>query len=402
MKRFTPAARGRSHGVGMEPPTRLDHAELTTNSPVTVPSRAWGWVSARPSEHLIVFRKGKLAEALGGQGGRFFKRPSDTYVLVPTTLKEVVFHANQVTTDFVDVRVRGMVVYRIVDPLRIYPLINFADRVAAEAKLAQMLSDMCRSAAKRLVANLGLDECIRRRREGIAAMLAEELSGLATTRWGVEVVTLDVQDVFVQDAELFAAMQLTFKAETNRAAQLARLDAERTIEARRLADARALEKDRAELALEKAQREATLELARIELSRRREEEQHALERLRAAQVKETAAHQQELDRAAALARCERIRIRAEARRLDHEEDTRALREQLAAESGAGRASLERLFLTQALPQVAQAVAKSLEHARLHVVQTGAGGAATGFLPMAVTQVLDLLQQRLDDRGPAGG
>ena len=90
---------------------------------------------------------------------------------MPTTLKEVIFHANQITADLVDVKVRGMVVYRIADPLRIYALINFSDRQAAEAKLAQMISDMCRSLVKWLIANLQLDECIRRRKEAIATAL---------------------------------------------------------------------------------------------------------------------------------------------------------------------------------------------------------------------------------------
>src|SRR3954468_19292960 len=124
----------------MEPTTTLDNAVLTSNSASPEPMRRWGFVAARPSEFLIVYRKGKVAERLCGQGGRFWKWPSDTYVVVPTTLKEVVFHANQVTTDFVDLKVRGMILYRITEPMQIYRLINFTDRQGAESKLAQMIS----------------------------------------------------------------------------------------------------------------------------------------------------------------------------------------------------------------------------------------------------------------------
>ena len=141
----------------MQEKISLDGMELTSNSPVDAPRR-WGWVSAAPSEHLIVYRRGKLAEGLCGQGGRFFKWPADTYVVVPTTLKEVVFQANQITRDSVDVRVRGMVVYRIQDPMRIHRLINFTYRQQGEAKLARMIADMCRSTSKWLVANMHLEE----------------------------------------------------------------------------------------------------------------------------------------------------------------------------------------------------------------------------------------------------
>ena len=95
----------------------LDDFELTSNSPA-LPQKRWGHVSAAPSEHLIVYRRGILIPSLCRQGGRFFKWPSDTYVTIPTTFKEICFQANQITADNVDVRLRGMVLYRIDDPIR--------------------------------------------------------------------------------------------------------------------------------------------------------------------------------------------------------------------------------------------------------------------------------------------
>jgi flotillin len=344
----------------------LDHAELTSNSPDRRPQRSWGWVSARPSEFLVVYRGGALSQSLSRQGGRFFKWPSDSYVVVPTTLKEVVFHASQVTTDFVDVKVRGMVVYRVAEPLRIYRLINFADRPAAEAKLAQMISDLCRSLAKWLVANLRLEECVRRRKEEIAGALAREVGEIATDRWGVEIVTVDVQDVFIQDEALFSAMQAGFRAEKEREARLARLEAERGVETRRIANERALEQDRQELALERA---------------RQAEE---LERRRLLDAEERA-------RIAAEGELQRARLTTEARRLQADEELRVYRERLAAEGAAAPASLERLFVSEALPRIAEALTTGLEGARLHVFQAGEG--AAGFLPLLVRQVMDLARRR---------
>jgi len=94
--------------------------EIATNSPDAQATaiRNWGFVAAQPSEYLIAYRNGQLRDKVSGQGGRCFKLPWDTVALVPTTLKEVVFQANQITNDNVDVRLRGMVIYRISDPLR--------------------------------------------------------------------------------------------------------------------------------------------------------------------------------------------------------------------------------------------------------------------------------------------
>jgi flotillin len=376
-------------------PLDTEELELTTNTP-TQPQKRWGWVSAKPSEYLVVFRRGKVMEDLCGQGARFFKMPTDSYAVVPTTLKEVVFQANQVTVDHVDVRVRGMVVYRISHPLQIYKLINFTDRHGAEAKLARVLADMCRSTAKWLVANMRLEECVRRRKEEIAAQLRAEVSQIAQQSWGVEIVTMDVLDVYVQDGELFKSMLAGFKSDQDRAAKLAQLAAAGAIEQQRLSGERSLEKDRQELALEKAQRDAQLELARLELVRKKEEQQFTLDRMREEQQRELAlakiAKEQEAARLVAEGARERAKIDAEARALAHDEELRFMREKLAIESSAGPAALERLYVIEALPKIAEAVGKSLANARLNVLATGEQGAA-GFLPMAIQQVLEVMERR---------
>jgi regulator of protease activity HflC (stomatin/prohibitin superfamily) len=387
-----------------------DESELTSNSPDTDRRRMWGWVSAKPSEYLIVYRNGKLVEPLCGQGGQFFKWPADTYVLVPTTLKEVVFQANQVTTDFVDVRVRGMVVYRITDPQQIYRLINFADRPRAEAKLARMLGDMCRSTVKWLVANMKLEEANRKRKEEIAEALKKEVATVTSDDWGVEIVTIDIQDIYIQDANLFSSMQSGFMADKDREASLARMEAKLAIERRRLATETELEKSKQDLALEKAQREAQVQLANIEFARKREEEQFKLDQQRAQQAREVAMDslREQQARAELEARGERDRamLRAEVLRIEHDEEMRAMTARFEAENSAGRASLERLFITQALPALSEAIAHSMEGARLNIYQAnGAAGGPngaqgpSGLVPLVFGQVMDLLQQRLSSLPP---
>ena len=84
------------------------------------------------------------------------------------------------------------------------------------------------------------------------------------------------------------------------------------------------------------------------------------------------------------------RLKAAAMALLSDEEIRVLRARLAAEDSAGRASLERLFLTESLPALAETVGKSLEQSKMIVYQ-GEGG---GPIPMALSAVLDVLQQRL--------
>src|SRR5689334_20298006 len=110
--------------------------QLTSNTPSDNRwKKPWGFISARPHEYLIHIRNGKLIRKTSGQGNRCFKRPNDTVILVPTSLKQLTFQANQLTLDNIFIRLRGFVIYRISQPEKIYERISFWDRQAGEKKL---------------------------------------------------------------------------------------------------------------------------------------------------------------------------------------------------------------------------------------------------------------------------
>ena len=238
--------------------------EVTTSSPDDPRlKKRWGQVAAFPSEYLIHFRRGRLSEKTSGQGARCFKWWNDTTFIIPTSLKEIIFEANQLTRDNVDVRIRGMAVYRISDPMKIYKLINFSHRQSAEEKLARMIGDMCRSTSKWLVANMNVDECIRKRKEDIADALKQEVSNVVSdsqSGWGVEIVTIDIQDVFIQDEEIFDAMQMLFKTEKIRESKLAQMETERNLEMRRLEQEREIAENRKTTELDKTRIDNTMKL----------------------------------------------------------------------------------------------------------------------------------------------
>jgi len=386
---------------------QLEDLEIATNSPEGDPStmKRFGFIAAKPSEFLIVYRGGELRRAASGQGARCFKWPWDTVAIVPTTLKEVIFQANQITADNVDVRLRGVVMYRIRDPLRIYKLINFSYRQRGEAKLARMIADMCRSTAKWLVANMGVEDCVRRRKEEIAQALKREVSAVVSADgsegWGVDLITIDIQDIYIQDGELFTSLQAKFKAEKHREAELAGLQTKLEVERRNLETERALDEERHRSELERSRLAAARQREELELRRQHEEEQFKVDTSRAEHLERLARYaveqEQERERIKAEAAREREAVNAEAARVASEEALRALRERLAVENTAGPASLERAFLTEALPTVAESLAESLGNSRFTVYQSTDGanghGGATPF-HFALTQLMDLLGSRL--------
>jgi flotillin len=88
--------------------------------------KPWGLISAKPSEYLVHVRNGKVLHASSGQGASCFKWPRDAVAIVPTSLQQLRFHADQVTLERVGVEVTGLAVYRIADPLLAYRVLNFS------------------------------------------------------------------------------------------------------------------------------------------------------------------------------------------------------------------------------------------------------------------------------------
>ncbi len=316
--------------------------------------KRWGFVTAKPSEHLIHVRRGRIT-ARSGQGASCFKWPWDSVAIVPTSLQRLCFRADQVTAEKVGVEVVGLAVYRIAEPRLAYRVLNFSYPERAQEKLESTLTAMFIGATRRLVATLGVEDCLRKRKAALAQELLREISPIvageghpdyATTRgWGVVIDTIEIQEVRVLSASVFAAMQAPFRAQVDQRAREARALAEQAIAERDASCHRNAELARmqaeAELALERAaaQRKATEQqaaAARLQLDEERATDQRKAEHAAAI---ETLRHTIARDQAEAEGR-QRMRD-AELRALEAtaERDSLPARQELAQQ----RAQLDRLL-----------------------------------------------------------
>lgn len=200
--------------------------------------KRWGLITARPSEFLVHMRRGRVRE-VSGQGASCFKLPGDSVAIVPTSIQRLQFTADQVTNEKVGVQVTGLAVYRIADPLVAFRMLNFSFPERAQEKLAELLREMFVGAARRLVANLSVEECLTRRKEGIAAELVREIAPVLSGRgrledttdagWGVLLDTIEIQDVRVLSSTVFENMQARYRREQERQAREAELAKERFV-----------------------------------------------------------------------------------------------------------------------------------------------------------------------------
>ncbi len=327
----------------------------------------WGRVTAEPHEYLIQIKNGRVKAH--GQGISVFKWPSDSIAILPTSIAKLQFHADQVTMEKVGVEVRGLAVYRIVEPLLAYRMID-TDRGA----LTDILREMFVGATRRIVASLTLEECLTHRKERVGAALMSEIAPVlagegadgdtARQGWGVVLDTIEIQDVKVLSQEVFARLQAPYREQLALKALQAKDEVMRE-EARLLAERnRAAENAARELMAEQDQRLLAERQREIDAG----EHRHHCER---------AALQSELQRAQQRAEAERVRALMELQtKKESEEMQLALdRERRQAAQELTEAQLQEIFLTQTLPALAQAFRGSFDRVN---VTAGTGRRSSAF------------------------
>jgi len=345
----------------------------------------WGRVTAQANEFLIQMREGRVVRA--GQGLSCFKWPADSVAIVPTSIAKLGFAADQVTVEKVGVEVRGLAVYRIADPLLAFRMIDILDRNA----LTEILRDMFVGATRRIVASLTLDECIRHRKDQIAAALMDEIAPIlagegraeddvnaAGSGWGVVLDTIEIQDVRVLSSEVFGRLQAPYRerlalealvAENRVVEERARLEAER----------RRVEEQTRRALMEEEETRIAAERKRAETQRRHEDDLA------------TQRQEAELDRAKRKAEADRARAQIDLAAKKEAGATEAdlLRLHRAAYADLSEARLREILLTETMPDLAKAFRNSFD--RIHVTTTNTEN-PMAFLTAGIDHVVSSLKK----------
>jgi hypothetical protein len=307
------------------------------------------------------------------------------------------FTADQITSEKVGVKVTGIAVYRIADPLLASRMLNFSFPERAQEKLADMMEELCVGAVRRLVANLTVEQCLTRRKDALSVELIREIapvvggSGRADDRtqrgWGVVVDTIEIQDVRVTSAAVFANMQARFRQDSERLAREAELskvravkqgenNTEREVELHRVTSQTEVRRQR-QVAEEEARLEKLLGDARVEEQRLAQERatrsaqiesERELQMAQLAAKAEVAARQQQAADEAALARLasearlgqERLRAEAAQAELAAAIEAQKHAARLAVETRAVEVTLAQVNVCEARRQMAEVEARIVE------------------------------------------
>ena len=367
----------------------------------------WGFVAAKPSEFLVVTRDGQVMTSRSGQGAGIFKWPRDQVAIVPTTLQRIEFTADQITRERVGVSVSGLAVIRIAEPLLAYRVLDFSADDALD-QLSATLREMFVGAGRRLIANLSLEDCLSRRKETIAGFLLDEIAPIvggagkpedSTNRgWGVVIDTIEIKEVKILSAQVFAHLQAPYRAEIATRAEVAELERKREV------DERALTTDRVTRSLTATAEAEATEVEEREAARRAEmHAAGAAAALEARHVELDAAHraaalvltrERELEALRAEQRRTQTALDRELRQLDAE--ARDRESQLEAAAQRRLAEIEQMMaqsralrdlVTTALPQIAQALHQQV--GTLNYTSVGGERGPLDAVPSALAQLLAL-------------
>lgn len=422
--------------VNRLPPRPQEDRGWRAGRPVEDPEKTkrWGFVTAKPSEFLVHVRRGNVRASSSGQGASCFKWPGDSVAVIPTSLQQLRFRADQVTLERVGIEVVGLAVYRIADPLVAYRVLNFSFPERAQEKLEETLTAMFMGAVRRIVATLTVDDCLQKRKALLSEEMLREVAPVVGGNgrpedsgrgWGVVLDTIEIQEVRVLSEAVFTQMQAPFRTALDRRAREARAEADKEITTREASCARAIEEVRItealivaerrrelheteariaqEIAERKLQAEAELRHRQNAIHVAEEQEKSArvllFEELKKSEAEkrigshalllEAAQKDAELDIARATALDRRRRLEIELLRLQGEAEA-AVQMQKATAQAVVDESQSRVQLAKNLPALANAIGGKI--GEVNVTSFGDGANPFQQLTGAVAAVVDLVKR----------
>jgi len=241
------------------------------------------FVKAGPNEFLLVGRGGKLENR--GSAVQTFVRPGSITVLVPSTKQEATFEFTQETQDGIPLRFKGIVLYRITDPLAAAQQFDFG-RPGAVDRISALLTHVCLGELRHAVSHMSMVECIEGRKttlsQVVATALAEAIGGSDGGAWGVTVEVAQLAQVFIVDTELRRQLESETRNEIKRKSDESDLRTNEEAELSKLASADRVADQQLATDRERLRREEELMAAQAARERRMQTEQlesarHALE-----------------------------------------------------------------------------------------------------------------------------
>jgi hypothetical protein len=238
-------------------------------------------VRAGPNEYLLVGRKGALENR--GSAVQAILFPGAIYVLIPSTKQEAQFAFTQETKDGIPLRFKGVIIYRITDPLAAARLFNFSEGDGV-GQITSLLTHVCLGELRHVVSHMTMVECIEQRKTTLSGVAAAALQSTIHTddeeasNWGITVEVAQLAQVFIVDTQLRQQLEAEVRNEIKLKSDQSNLRTQEETRLTEMASEDRVEEQKLTNDSESLRRQEALELAQVARQRRMDAENLATER----------------------------------------------------------------------------------------------------------------------------
>jgi hypothetical protein len=293
-------------------------------------------VRAGPNEYLLIGRQGRLENR--GSALQVILRPGGAiYVLVPSTKQEAAFEFTQETKDGIPLRFKGIIIYRITDPVAAARLFDFSDE-AGVGQITTLLTHVCLGELRHAVSHMTMVECIEQRKTTLSGVAEAALQATIHSPdsqaddWGITVEVAQLAQVFIVDTQLRQQLEAEVRNEIRLKSDQSNLRAQEQTRLTEMASQGRVDEQKLASDRENLRRQEELELAQLARERRMQAENVATERqaLRLEQERFHAEMEAEQDRVNTEAPVRLLKIAQERDILRDELEMRKLQNQVKA------------------------------------------------------------------------
>jgi regulator of protease activity HflC (stomatin/prohibitin superfamily) len=194
-----------------------------------------------------------------GTAIRTYLWPGSIYVLVPSTKNEAKFEITQESKDGIPLRFKGIVIYRITDPVaatQMFPFYRRSNIRVGIDEISMLISHICMGELRSVVAHMTMQECIEQRKSTltkaietalklvIEGLTNNDIEGQLTKKWGIDIEVLQVAQVFIVDEELRKQLEADVRNEIKSKSEQSEILAGEETELARLSSAQRVEQEK--------------------------------------------------------------------------------------------------------------------------------------------------------------
>jgi hypothetical protein len=239
------------------------------------------FVRANPNEFLLTGRDGKLENR--GSAVQKYLLPGTVFVRVPSTKHEAEFGFTQETRDGIPLRFKGIVLYRITDPIAAAQHFDFTAGSDGIGQISTLITHVVLGELRHAVSHMTMVECIEQRKTTLSGVVEAALAatlhhGDEASEWGIEIEVAQLAQVFIVDAELRQQLEAEIRNEIKLKSDQSDIQTAEEAKLTAMTSQDRLAEQQLAADQENLRRREALEMAELEHRRRAEVEKLATER----------------------------------------------------------------------------------------------------------------------------